>query len=708
MKLQAIRLIPGTKISHDIQGSGPSAQITSFTYQDLVNANIPAIGIHARHNRLVIIDVDVPNESGTGGHKHDGRPWWKHFCANNEVPLTYSVQSASGGYHFYYALPPHIEPSNFHPPGHLADGVDIKYNGFVGAPPTPGYRILYPQLKDGETFADAHDAIAVLPPSLYNEMVRVMTEGKPTTFEGGNAVAGLSRRTFSETQVAELKYKIRWIQENAVLNRDQWRDGIFSIKCGAWQDPVLLNDLITMWTCNRSFQQGDLELALDMAEKADINGRIGPGSIFAIINEVFLESGYIAPGATHTAVEILDKAGIIPDTDSKGKLRVSPTEANAAAIFGAMFPAEELYWDTRQDLYMYKGQPRSDADIVNAVIPTIQKPLAGFGLEKLGKRLLSDGLDVLMYSRQVDPHKDYLQNLRWDGVDRIETCLIDYLGVEDNEYNRRLGMNLFTSLAARGLQPGCKFDSVFVFEGHEGLKKSSFVEFLGGEYTYAPSSSDCFENLDCLRQMHQAAVVELPELKGLIDVEPETSKAFTAKPYDHIRGLWAKKAMKRLRGFIIIGTTNSSYYLEKDMGERRWWPIRVPKTSSGIDLAGLRTVRDQLFAEGVQRFRNGHKYWHMPDELLAPVVAARRVDNIIKDYIAELVGNSEGFTKLQIFGELAKAGVVAKKLTPALGRNIEESFKCLGFVPKEEKFRIIWVRPEQEKLEQWSHLKDLV
>lgn len=702
MQLKAVRLIPGTKITKDTQDGNTDL----YTYQDLVNGNIPDIGVHAKLNRLVIIDVDIPQEGVEGGHKHDGRPWWKQFCTDNQIPLTYTVQSRSGGYHFYYALPPHIHEDHYHPPGNLALGVDVKYNGFVGAPPTKGYRLVYPQLNPGQQLSDAHQAIAILPPALFQELERKKLHGNPTTYEGtpDNAL----RRTFSEQQLTELRYKIRWIQEHCTLNRDQWRDGIFSLKSGLHDRPDLLQELITMWTCNRSFQQGDVEKALEMASRSDPFGRVGPGTIFGIINEVIQGSGFVAPGAANTAQEILDKAGIMADVDKKGKLKVTPSEANAAAIFGAMYPHDEMYWDIRQDLYIFKGRPASDVDIVNAVIPTVQKPLAGFGLEKLGKRVLSDGLDVVMYQRQVDPHREYLQNLRWDGVSRIESCLIDYLGVENSEYNRMLGINLWTALAARGLKPGSKFDSVFVFEGYEGIKKSSFVEFIGGAYTYAPSTSDIFENLDCLRQMHQSVIVELPELKGLIDSDPETAKAFLAKPYDHIRGLWAKKAMRRDRGFVIMGTTNSTHYLQKDMGIRRWWPIRVPRRDGGIDLAGLSTVRDQLFAEGVQKFRDGHKYWYMPEELLAPVVSMRQSDTGLCAHIAELMGSTEGFSVLQVFAELTRAGVMGKRLTPQITNSITEACKLMGYTTREENFRTVFVRPPRQEFSEYRNLLDLV
>jgi hypothetical protein len=709
MKLKAIRLIPGSKVTHDIvEDASGKVTITDWSYQDLVNGNIPAIGIHAASNRLIIIDVDVPSDGRDGGHKYDGTPWWRDFASKNFIPLTYSVRSASGGYHFYFKLPPHIDEVTFQPPKTLALGVDVKFNGYVGAPPTPGYEILYPQLAPGQPLEEAHKAIVTLPQCLYEEMIKVKEKGGQQTYVEGGQTLPVIRRGYSEAQIAELRYKLHWCQQNAELIRDEWVHGIFSIRAGVIDNDELLNELITMWTCNRSFREGDMELAWQYAKASDPHGKIGPGTIFAIIDEIFKRHGHVTVGAVENTQSILEKAGIMPEFDKKGKIKISPSESNGAAILGAMFPENEMYYDLRQDLYVFKGQPKSDIDIVNTVIPTIQNPLSGFGLEKLTKRVLLDGLDVIMCQRQVDPHREFLNTVKWDGVERIATCLIDYLGCEDNEYNRILGTNLFTALAARGLSPGIKFDSVFVFEGFEGLKKSSFVEFLGGAYTYTPSQKDCFQNLDCLRQMHQSIVVELPELIGLLHVDSETAKGFTAKPFDHIRGLFARKAMKRNRGFIIMGTTNSTHYLQKDMGARRWWPIRVPRRPNGIDMTGLYAVRDQLFAEGVQKFRNGHLYYYMPDELLLPIIRERQQDQSFKFYVAELVGATEGFTTLSLFNDLVKNGLLGRRLTPQIQTQIEDALTELGFKQRKDKFKTVWIQAEEKKTEEWLHLKDLV
>ncbi len=50
------------------------------------------------------------------------------------VPDTLSASTPSGGRHFYF-----FAPAGFHPPARLCDGVDIKYKGYVLAPPAQAF-----------------------------------------------------------------------------------------------------------------------------------------------------------------------------------------------------------------------------------------------------------------------------------------------------------------------------------------------------------------------------------------------------------------------------------------------------------------------------------------------------------------------------------------------------------------------------------------
>ena len=60
---------------------------------------------------------------------------------------------------------------------------------------------------------------------------------------------------------------------------------------------------------------------------------------------------------------------------------------------------------------------------------------------------------------------EYLQKLKWDGVPRLDTLLIDYLGAADSEYTRAVTRKSFTAAVARAMEPGCKYDQMTVISG---------------------------------------------------------------------------------------------------------------------------------------------------------------------------------------------------------------------------------------------------
>lgn len=643
----AIRFMPGTKISHDYSGN----DVKTFSYRDLASRKgVPAIGIPCRQNNLIVIDVDVKSEQ----HKHDGRDWWANFCSHNHIPQTYTVQTASGGYHFYFALPAGLNPDGFRPPAALAPGVDVKFNGWVGAPPTPGYKVLWGDITK------VHEA----PPTL---MAAFSTAKEQPTFEVNLAGAEFNaHRPFTEHQIKELKEKIDWLQKNSGLSRSEWRDGLFALKAGI-NDPELLEELAIAWTMNQSFNEGDEHEAISIVERADKYGPIGPGTIFSILKSIAIREGASNVDSQYSFEEILTRSKVPYSFSKDGSLKIATTETNAGAIIGAMYNEKELYHDVRSDQYVFKGEVLDDVELSNKIIPRMQSSNEGLGLEKFRKAVIKSGLEILMANRQRDPHIEFLQSVEWDGKDRIETFFQRHLGVLDDEYHRAVSKNFWVALAARGLRPGIKFDAMLILEGKEGIRKSSLVEAIGGQYTFAPSRKDAMENMDELRKMHQSVVVELPELMGLVNQPAERVKAFMAAPYDHIRDLYARKATKRDRGFVFIGTTNSSEYLHLDMGQRRFWPVKVPDHITEINIDKIIQERDQLFAEAKKYFYDSYPFYTIDPKVLSKYTEQKVVTDPL-DYVINEMIKEENVTSVNLIYKRLEAGGYINR---GLGSNIK-------------------------------------
>jgi len=686
--IQAIRFVNGTKITHDYEGKG----INSYSYSHLCNLGVPSIGIPAKQNRFLIIDVDVVSTQ----HKHDGREWWWNFLTENGIPTTYAVKTPSGGFHFYYKIPESVNVDTFSPPGKLADGVDVKWNGWVGSPPTAGYTKISRDIYDME-FA---------PPSLMMELARKANSKEVKTFDYGNSPKPLNLyKDFSKEQIAHIRKGIQWIQQNATLSREEWRNGIFALRSGI-SDLTLLEELVHKWSNNKAYKPGDEQLAFGMAMDADRHGSIGPGTIISIIKETQQKAGAIEAVTNDTYIETIEKAKVKTTINKDGTQKVEPSETNAAALLGALFPKEILYQDARRRMYVFRGKPQSDTDLVNKIIPYIQSSSTGLGMEKFRGPSIAKGLDILMASRQIDPHVEYLKGVIWDGKKRIANFFEQYLGVQDSEYIRIVSTNFWTSLAARGLVPGSKVDSIVVIEGHEGIAKSSLIEAIGGEYTFAPSKRDAFRDLESLRSMHQSIIVELPEMLGVVGEQSEIVKGFLSSPFDYMRDLFAKVSTNRKRGFILVGTTNSYKYLTASMGQRRFWPVKIPRHVRSINIGKLKSERDQLFAEAVQMFNDGHPYWYMPENLLDAIVETRVVHEPLVAPIRDMLLTLPSiFTNTDVYKRLESNAIIPRGMSASIISRIEHSLKRSGCEYIEDGFgkdhwkRIEEVMPENEMIE---------
>lgn len=225
-----------------------------------------------------------------------------------------------------------------------------------------------------------------------------------------------------------------------------------------------------------------------------------------------------------------------------------------------------------------------------------------YGLQ--GKEKIFDAVNVVAMENRYHPIRDYLNGCRWDGVRRVDTLLVDYLGAADNEYTRAVTRKALVAAVARIFNPGCKFDYMLTLRGRQGLGKSALISKLGGKWF-----SDSFTTLqgkDAYEQVQGVWLVEVGELAGMRRAEAEIIKLYISKQSDRFRPAYGRRLQEFPRQCIFIGTTNEQQFLRDSTGNRRFWVVDTPNEPELDIWEDLTPERVRLiWAEAVQMYQNG-------------------------------------------------------------------------------------------------------
>jgi putative DNA primase/helicase len=258
-------------------------------------------------------------------------------------------------------------------------------------------------------------------------------------------------------------------------------------------------------------------------------------------------------------------------------------------------------------------------------------------LNKMGlyysKEMMEDAVSVVAEEMEFNPLVEYLEQLKWDGRPRVEEWLSTYTGAASNLYTREIGKRWMVSAIARGMQPGCKADSMIVMEGNEGTRKSTTLRALGtpaGEYFAQLRGSIGGSDFRANFQAATHWIIELGELEAVNRTQWESLKDFLSTQSESVRLAYHKHQQTLYRSCVFAGTVNETRggWLPLDGDHRRFWPVRV----NYCDLDGIMRDRDQLWAEARALFESGQKWWIDPDETeLMGVVKVERDERKFND-----------------------------------------------------------------------------
>ena len=217
----------------------------------------------------------------------------------------------------------------------------------------------------------------------------------------------------------------------------------------------------------------------------------------------------------------------------------------------------------------------------------------------------ADALALSFEKHSIHPIKEYLNSLLWDGIKRVDTLFIDYLGAEDNNYVRTVARKILVAAVARVFVPGIKFDNMPVLSGPQGIGKSTLIKRLGKDW-YSDSLTTV-TGKEAYEQLQGVWLLEMGEMMATKKADIEATKHFLSKQEDIYRVAYGRRTSRFPRQCVIIGTTNDKEFLRDKTGNRRFWPVDVGvnphKKSVFNDLNDYEI--DQIWAEALLLWNEG-------------------------------------------------------------------------------------------------------
>lgn len=377
--------------------------------------------------------------------------------------------------------------------------------------------------------------------------------------------------------------------------------------------------------------------------------------------EASAQAASVLPGG-----DLADWQGGLERGGPNGEGRPKPTLANCLLVLQNavarnvfrrnQFTGLELYgvdtpWGGRA------GVELKDADLI-----AIKVWLADHFRFEPPVKLINEAVTHIAGENGFHPVREYLDQLEWDGVPRINTWLSRYLEAKAPEpYLSAISRKVLVAMVARVMRPGVKFDTVLILEGSQGVGKSTVIRKLVGDEWFSDAHIE-IKDKDAVLAMRGVWAVELGELSSLRKADVDQLKEFMSRTTDRIRVPYGHRTEAFPRQCVFIGTTNSSEYFRDPTGNRRFWPVTV----GNCDFEGVARVRDQLFAEAKWYYDLGEALYLDDKEAVAGAVAeqmSRTFVDALSETVAEFLENlrdqapgerrfnPDSFTMSELFGD---------------------------------------------------------
>ena len=247
--------------------------------------------------------------------------------------------------------------------------------------------------------------------------------------------------------------------------------------------------------------------------------------------------------------------------------------------------------------------------------------------------------------RSYHPIREFFETLPdWDGAERADTLLIDYLGAEDTPYVRAVTRKELCAAYCRVYHPGIKFDSMIVLNGDQGIGKSTLIAKLGGEWYSDSLNLSDMNDKTAAEKLQGYWIMEIGELAGMRKADLDKVKAFISRQDDKYRASFGRRVTPHPRQCVFFGTTNSQNgYLRDITGNRRYWNVKVPGNGKYKPWDMDEDTVKQVWAEVMVYAKAGEKLY-LPPELEAYAKEEQRAamerddrEGLVQEYLDMLL-----------------------------------------------------------------------
>lgn len=225
-----------------------------------------------------------------------------------------------------------------------------------------------------------------------------------------------------------------------------------------------------------------------------------------------------------------------------------------------------------------------------------------------GNGKIDGALSLHSEKHKFNEVKNYLSSLKWDGELRLDTLLHDYLGAADTSYTRAVTRKAFVAAVSRAMEPGCKYDTMLILSGPQGIGKSTLLDKMSKGWFN--DGIRTFEGKEASELLQGVWLVEISELDAFRRTDVARIKQFLSLRYDRFRAAYGRHVKDIPRCCVFFGTTNTVEFLRDRTGNRRFWPVDTGVCQHSKNVwSDLDNELDQLWAEAVTRWRVGESLY---------------------------------------------------------------------------------------------------